>query len=192
MKIRYFPLVVGLVSLGLGGPTACALTVVSLGVPVEDTTTSLQSAIEQAVPAKVDQLGAWDFQGSTGIRYGARRGPISVVTTANAVRATARIEYAFRACQRVNKPWPLKGSFCQQFAQCGFGEPLPQIEVSVDVSGTWSPDWAVKPAVTTRMSVIAHDCQYRRVWPGNRASPEQDRGRGGQNRRAIALSSARR
>lgn len=154
MKTGYLFLAVGIAGLGLESSDARAESAATLGLPIEVTTQSVQAAIEQAVPANTEKLDAWEFHGDTGIEYGAWRGPISVVTTASTLRVVAQVEYAFRACQRVNKPWPLKGSICPQFAQCGFGEPRPQIEVTIDISGTWSPSWAFVPVMATRTSVL--------------------------------------
>jgi hypothetical protein len=158
MNIRTLAACTAAVGSFLVPAVAFAQSAATLSVPIHLTTSSIEGAINGAVPQKEERLGAWEFHDNTGIKYGAWRGPITVSTVGSAVRARTRIQYALAACQRVKKPFPLKGHFCQQFAQCGMGEPLAEVDVAVDVSGSWAPDWSFKPNVATSASVV-RPCQ---------------------------------
>ena len=123
---------------------------VAMAVSLDD----VRAALESAIPPKIERLGATEFHGDVGVRYGAWRGPIRVAGVGNALRVGMRIEFAAWGCLRINKPWPLRGSFCQPIASCGYGEPHPVVDVWVNVTGKWTADWSVAASATLEATPI--------------------------------------
>lgn len=124
---------------------------VAMAVSLED----VRAALEAAIPQKIERLGATEFHGNVGVRYGAWRGPIRVVGAGNALRVGTRIEFVAWGCLQVPRPWPLRGSFCQPIASCGYGgQPHPVVDVWVSVTGKWTADWSVAASATLESTTI--------------------------------------
>jgi hypothetical protein len=120
------------------GPSAWVQ--VSVNLPLQE----VQAALEAAIPAKIERLGATEFDGGWGFRYGAWRGPISVSGRGGALHISARIEFAAWVCKRISKPLPLRGEICEPVASCGYGnEPHPIVDISTTVTAAWTADWSV-------------------------------------------------
>jgi len=124
---------------------------VSVSVPLQE----VQAALEAAIPPKIERLGATEFDGDWGFRYGAWRGPISVSGQGGVLHITARIEFAAWVCRRISKPWPLRGEICQPVASCGFdNEPLSIVDISTSVTAAWTTDWSVATSANTGSTTI--------------------------------------
>jgi hypothetical protein len=136
---------------GIETAAANASVQVEMAVPLED----VRAALEAAIPQKIERLGATEFHGDVGVRYGAWRGAINVAGVGNALRVGMRIEFAAWGCLRINKPWPLRGSFCQQIASCGYGnQPHPVVDVWVNITGKWAADWSVAASATLEFTTL--------------------------------------
>jgi len=150
------------------GAASTASVQVAVNLPLQD----VKAALEAAIPAKIERLGATEFDGGWGFRYGAWRGPISVSGDGGALRIGTRIQFAVWVCKQVPRPWPLHGAFCQPFASCGYGnDPLAAVDVWTTVTGSWTPDWSVAASVATgaatiqpcRMTILNIDVTQRAI-----------------------------
>lgn len=129
----------------------------SIHVPINVPMASVRAELESAIPAKIERLGATEFDGGWGFRYGAWRGPIVVSAQGNALRIGTRIQFAVWICRKVPRPWG--GSFCQPAASCGYGnDPLAAVDVTATVAAQWATSWSITPSVTMA-STIVHPCR---------------------------------
>jgi hypothetical protein len=132
---------------------ARASSTASLRVPLSVPLAEVQQALEAAVPQRIERLGATEFDNGWGFRYGAWRGPFSVLSRDGKLQIGVRIQVAVRVCRRVSGVFGR--SFCQHVASCGFGnDPLAMIDLTTTVGASWSPNWSISPSVSTRSSTI--------------------------------------
>ena len=92
----------------------------------------VQAALDAAVPATIDELGAWTVSGSVGYRYGVWRDPIAVSTTSSAIVASTHVAYGLAGCVAAF-------GGCHEVASCGLDAPHATVDVQLERPASGSP-----------------------------------------------------
>jgi len=136
----------------LSASTSYAQSTASFGGTIRVDFTTIQSAVDRALPAQIDHLGAWDISNGWGTRFAAYRSPIQVAARGGQLHLTTRVEFSLAVCREVPRPWPMHGTICPQIGSCGLdGSPRGSLDLDATVNAFWAPDWSLAP--TTSVAV---------------------------------------
>lgn len=132
-------------------------------VPVGVSLGQVSGEIEKVVPKNHRASSTWTVVennpiGDMGIKYEVWRDPLQLAVRGNTATVTGKLYYWMQVAQNIPKPL-VGGSFWQELASCGRGEPPRQATVGLQTAFTWSPEWKLTSATTLQPTEFPNKCQ---------------------------------